>query len=171
MTVTGNHFVCTLPSPLGTFYIEGCTAGLTRCGWVETGSVNTCNDGVNNHPDENLSTLIDQSQEQFPAYFEGQLQHFDLPIAPSGTSFQQTVWQHLCNVPYGRTKSYGDIAKGLGKPSAARAVGAAIGRNPLAIIVPCHRIIGTNGALTGFASGLDRKRWLLELEETHAIKR
>lgn len=171
MTAAEQHFACTLPSPLGTFCIEGCTAGLTRCGWVETGSLETGNAGMNVHPNEHLLTLIEQSQQQFRAYFLGQLQQFDLPLAPRGTAFQQTVWQHLRDVPYGRTKSYGDIAKALGKPSAARAVGAAIGRNPVAIVVPCHRIIGANGALTGFASGLDRKRWLLALEEAPGIKR
>ena len=171
MTAAEDHFACTLSSPLGTFCIEGCIAGLTRCGWVATGSIETGNAGMADHPNENLRSLMEQSEQQFRAYFQGQLQHFDLPLAPKGSTFQHTVWQHLRDVPYGRTKSYGDIAKALGKPSAARAVGAAIGRNPLAIVVPCHRIIGADGALTGFASGLDRKRWLLALEEALGIKR
>ncbi|HEH9404426.1 methylated-DNA--[protein]-cysteine S-methyltransferase [Aeromonas sp. MR19] len=101
---------------------------------------------------------------EFDAYFAGRLQRFTLPLAANGTAFQQTVWQALCEIPYGETRSYGEIARVIGKPSASRAVGAANGRNPLSIIVPCHRVIGQNGSLTGYAGGLPIKQELLRLE-------
>ncbi|MBP0603162.1 methylated-DNA--[protein]-cysteine S-methyltransferase [Aeromonas sanarellii] len=101
---------------------------------------------------------------EFDAYFAGRLQRFTLPLAARGTAFQQAVWQALCDIPYGETRSYGDIARAIGKPSAVRAVGAANGRNPLSIIVPCHRVIGQNGSLTGYAGGLPIKQALLRLE-------
>ncbi|WP_439836698.1 methylated-DNA--[protein]-cysteine S-methyltransferase [Aeromonas enteropelogenes] len=101
---------------------------------------------------------------EFEAYFAGRLQRFTLPLAASGTEFQQAVWQALCDIPYGETRSYGDIARAIGKPNAMRAVGAANGRNPLSIIVPCHRVIGQNGSLTGYAGGLEMKKALLQLE-------
>ncbi|MBP8221372.1 MAG: methylated-DNA--[protein]-cysteine S-methyltransferase, partial [Aeromonadaceae bacterium] len=97
-------------------------------------------------------------------YFAGRLQRFTLPLAAHGTAFQQAVWQALCDIPYGETRSYGDIARAIGKPAAVRAVGAANGRNPLSIIVPCHRVIGQNGSLTGYAGGLPIKQQLLALE-------
>ncbi len=101
---------------------------------------------------------------EFEAYFAGRLQRFTLPLAARGTAFQQAVWRALCDIPYGETRSYGDIARAIGKPSAVRAVGAANGRNPLSIIIPCHRVIGQNGSLTGYAGGLPIKQALLTLE-------
>ncbi|MBA2075840.1 methylated-DNA--[protein]-cysteine S-methyltransferase [Aeromonas veronii] len=101
---------------------------------------------------------------EFDAYFAGRLQRFSLPLAARGTAFQQAVWQALCDIPYGETRSYSDIARTIGKPDAVRAVGAANGRNPLSIIVPCHRVIGQNGSLTGYAGGLEIKKTLLALE-------
>jgi methylated-DNA-[protein]-cysteine S-methyltransferase len=103
---------------------------------------------------------------QLADYFAGRRLGFDLPLAPVGTAFQQKVWLALREIPYGRTTTYGEIATGLGQPTASRAVGLANGRNPIAVIVPCHRVIGANGALTGFGGGLPRKRWLLEHERT-----
>lgn len=105
---------------------------------------------------------------QFEAYFAGRLQRFDLPLAARGTAFQQAVWQALCDIPYGETVSYLDIAQAIGNPKAMRAVGAANGQNPLSIIVPCHRVIGRNGNLTGYGGGLPIKRWLLALEQDHS---
>ncbi len=103
--------------------------------------------------------------EQFAAYFAGQLQRFDLPLAAKGTPFQQSVWRALCDIPYGETVSYLEIAQSIGNHKAVRAVGAANGRNPLSIIVPCHRVIGRSGQLTGYAGGIPIKRWLLALEQ------
>jgi len=102
--------------------------------------------------------------EQLEAYFEGALRAFDVPLAPSGTAFQRAVWEQLTRIPYGTVASYGAVAGRVGKPSASRAVGAANRSNPIAIIVPCHRVIGANGALTGYAGGVWRKEWLLKHE-------
>ena len=101
---------------------------------------------------------------QFAAYFAGELHTFDLPLSLHGTDFQCQVWRALAQIPYGQTRSYGQQAAGLGRPTAVRAVGAANGRNPLPIILPCHRVIGANGQLTGYAGGLERKCWLLAHE-------
>lgn len=104
------------------------------------------------------------AREQLAAYFAGALTTFDLPLAPGGTAFQQRVWAALRAIPYGETVSYRDIAQRIESPAAVRAVGAANGRNPIALIVPCHRVIGADGSLTGFGGGIDRKRWLLDHE-------
>ncbi|GGD78967.1 methylated-DNA--[protein]-cysteine S-methyltransferase [Lacimicrobium alkaliphilum] len=109
--------------------------------------------------------LLVQAREQLQQYFAGQRQAFSLPLAATGTEFQHQVWQALARIPYAQTASYGQIAESIGKPKAVRAVGAANGRNPLAIVVPCHRIIGKDGKLTGYAGGLERKAWLLALEQ------
>lgn len=101
---------------------------------------------------------------QLEAYFAGSLRDFDLPLAPEGTAFQRSVWEQLRLIPYGETVSYGELARRLGSPSASRAVGLANGRNPIAIVVPCHRVIGADGSLTGFGGGMAAKRTLLDLE-------
>ncbi|MFB0954113.1 MAG: methylated-DNA--[protein]-cysteine S-methyltransferase, partial [Aeromonadaceae bacterium] len=105
--------------------------------------------------------------EQFGAYFAGERHAFDLPLSQHGTEFQLQVWRALVQIPYGQTRSYADIAQTIGNPKAVRAVGATNGRNPLAIIIPCHRVIGQNGSLTGYAGGLAIKQFLLTLEQTH----
>jgi len=102
---------------------------------------------------------------QLAAYFEGTLKEFDLELAPQGTPFQLQVWEELQRIPYGETISYGELAQRMGNPSASRAVGAANGRNPIPIVIPCHRVIGAGGSLTGFGGGLATKRALLELEQ------
>jgi methylated-DNA-[protein]-cysteine S-methyltransferase len=102
---------------------------------------------------------------QLDAYFRGQLTSFDLPLALEGTQFQRCVWAALQSIPYGETISYGELARRIGQPSASRAVGLANGRNPVAIVVPCHRVIGADGSLTGYGGGMDRKRFLLALEQ------
>ncbi len=101
---------------------------------------------------------------QLEEYFAGERREFELDLAPSGTPFQLSVWRALCAIPYGETASYGEIAAAVGQPGAARAVGGANNRNPIAIIVPCHRVIGASGSLTGYGGGLPRKRQLLALE-------
>ncbi len=109
--------------------------------------------------------VFDKAAEQLGEYFAGARTEFDLPLAPRGTPFQLAVWAALAAIPYGRTVSYGDIAVALGKsPVASRAVGLANGRNPISIIVPCHRVIGADGSLTGYGWGVDRKQWLLRHE-------
>jgi methylated-DNA-[protein]-cysteine S-methyltransferase len=106
--------------------------------------------------------------EQLGAYFAGELVDFDMELDLRGTEFQRRVWQALLTIPYGETRSYGEIAEQIGAPGAARAVGLANGHNPIAIVVPCHRVIGASGSLTGYGGGLDRKRTLLELEKQRA---
>jgi methylated-DNA-[protein]-cysteine S-methyltransferase len=108
--------------------------------------------------------ILGPACDELVAYFHGQLQHFTVPFTQVGTPFQREVWAALCTIPYGERRSYAWLAKEIGRPRAVRAVGAANGRNPLAIIVPCHRVIGSSGALTGYAGGLDMKRWLLTHE-------
>ncbi len=104
---------------------------------------------------------------QLRAYFEGRLTAFQLPLAPRGTPFQVKVWRELCNIRYGETISYAELARRIGRPTASRAVGHSNGRNPISIVVPCHRVIGADNSLTGYAGGLDRKRALLEFEARH----
>lgn len=108
--------------------------------------------------------LAMQAAAQLSDYFAGRRRAFDLPLAAAGTPFQQDVWQALREIPYGATLSYGELARRIGRASAVRAAAAATARNPLAIVVPCHRVVGARGALTGFAGGLDAKRHLLQLE-------
>jgi methylated-DNA-[protein]-cysteine S-methyltransferase len=108
--------------------------------------------------------VLAEARRELLAYFDGTLREFRVPLAPNGTEFQRRVWTALTHIPYGTTISYADLARRLGNLMAVRAVGAANGRNPIPIIVPCHRVIGSDGSLTGFGGGLDRKRWLLHHE-------
>lgn len=107
-----------------------------------------------------------EAVQQIDEWFAGTRQSFDLALAPAGSEFQLKVWEALGQVPFGQTVSYAEVARAVGRPGAARACGHAIGRNPVAIVVPCHRVIGTGGALTGYAAGLHRKRWMLEHERS-----
>ncbi len=109
--------------------------------------------------------VIADARRQLDAYFAGKLRAFDLPLAPHGTEFQKRVWAALLKIPYGATRSYAQQAAAIGAPKAVRAVGLANGRNPLAIVIPCHRVIGANGSLTGYGGGMARKRLLLDLEQ------
>ena len=109
------------------------------------------------------TALIRRCKEQLEEYFKGERKVFDLPLAPKGTAFQQKVWKALLDIPYGETVTYGDVAKKLG--SSARAVGSAVGRNPISLILPCHRVVGAKKQLTGYAGGLERKQYLLALEK------
>ena len=111
---------------------------------------------------------FDAPRAQLAAYFAGELTDFDLPLAPQGSAFQLEVWAQLRRIPYGATISYGELAQRIGDPSASRAVGAANGRNPLPIVVPCHRVIGADGSLTGFGGGIATKKFLLEHEQRYA---
>ena len=115
--------------------------------------------------DSGESGILDRAEAQLSAYFRGELKEFDLPIRQNGTPFQLTVWNALKEIPYGETVSYGDIARAIGRPKACRAVGLANHNNPISIIVPCHRVVGSTGTLTGYGGGLEAKRWLLELEQ------
>ena len=114
---------------------------------------------------EEATPLLLEARWQLQEYFAGERKAFALPLAPAGTAFQKKVWAALREIPWGETRSYGDIARAIGKPTASRAVGMANGRNPLPVFIPCHRVIGTNGSITGYSGGLEKKRFLLRLEE------
>ncbi|GGW78724.1 methylated-DNA--[protein]-cysteine S-methyltransferase [Streptomyces caelestis] len=114
-------------------------------------------------------TLFAETEEQLKAYFAGELKEFTVELRLNGTPFQRSVWDQLHRIPYGETRTYGELADALGTPTASRAVGLANGRNPVSIIVPCHRVIGANGSLTGYGGGLERKQRLLDFERGAAL--
>jgi len=151
----------TMFSPVGELTLVASDAGLVAVLWE------------NDEPDRvRLGTMardgddpiLTAAVQQLHAYFSGELTRFTVPLDFRGTDFQKSVWAALLTIPFGETRSYGEIARQIGRPSASRAVGAANGRNPISIIAPCHRVIGSNGALTGFAGGLEAKALLLEME-------
>ncbi|HJU67340.1 MAG TPA: methylated-DNA--[protein]-cysteine S-methyltransferase [Gemmatimonadaceae bacterium] len=117
-----------------------------------------------------VDPILVETREQLDAYFDMRLTHFDLPLEPRGTDFQRRVWDSLKTIPFGETISYAELARRIDNPKAVRAVGAANGRNPLMIIVPCHRVIGADGSLTGFGGGIERKRWLLDHETRARVR-
>ncbi|MFP5356404.1 MAG: methylated-DNA--[protein]-cysteine S-methyltransferase [Gemmatimonadota bacterium] len=155
-------YYTTMPSPLGELLLTGDGRHLTGlymtphthgpergAGWVRDDAV--------------FADAVRQLQE----YFDGTRITFEIPLAPDGTEFQRKVWMALRDIPYAHTVSYGDVAREIGNPKGGRAVGLANGRNPISIIVPCHRVIGSNGALTGYGGGIERKQWLLAHEARH----
>lgn len=152
----------TIGSPIGTLTLAGRGGVLTNLRMVDQTY-------EPNRTDWSLEPSgFDDVVDQLGAYFAGELTDFDIELDLAGTEFQRRVWKALLTIPYGQTRSYGQIAEQIGAPGAARAVGLANGHNPIAIIVPCHRVIGANGSLTGFGGGLGRKRTLLELEKQKA---
>lgn len=155
-----------MPSPLGDVLLAATNRGLTGV-WFAQGQMHMPA-RTQWRTDDAHPTLLAAAQ-QLKAYFEGQRHSFDVPLYPMwGTVFQRAVWQALQHTAYGQTTTYANIALRIGNPKAVRAVGAAIGKNPHSILVPCHRVLGANGSLTGFAGGLERKRHLLLLEAKHA---
>ncbi len=148
-------------SPLGPIRIAGSGRAITVIGFP--GQKHDVAMQPDWHRDDDAPELA-AARSQLTEYFAGERRAFDLPLAPQGSEFQQGVWHALLRVGYGRTSTYGALARTLQRPAAARAVGSAVGRNPIAIVVPCHRIIGADGSLTGYAGGLDRKTRLLALE-------
>jgi methylated-DNA-[protein]-cysteine S-methyltransferase len=152
---------CRIETPLGTVRIVARGEAIAGI-WFDGQKYDAVPDAAW-HESPNDPLLRDAAR-QLREYFAGRRERFDLALAPQGTAFQKSVWREIAKVPAGRTASYGDLARRIGRPSAARAVGAAVGRNPLSVAVPCHRIVGSDGSLTGYAGGLDRKRALLALE-------
>jgi methylated-DNA-[protein]-cysteine S-methyltransferase len=144
--------VHSVETPIGPVWLEGDAAGLRAISFEGPPAARSDD------------PLLAEAESQLHAYFHGELERFELPLAPAGTDFQRRVWAALSEIPYGTTTSYSALAAAIGRPHACRAVGAANGRNPLAIVVPCHRVIGAGGALTGYGGGLERKRALLDLE-------
>lgn len=120
---------------------------------------------------EGLTPLLEEAARQLEEYFAGERREFSLPLAPRGTEFQLRVWAALRTIPYGETRTYGELATLVGNPKASRAVGGASHRNPLSILIPCHRVVGTSGKLTGYAGGLEAKGFLLNLEARHSAQR
>lgn len=153
-----------MDSPLGHLMLAGCDQGLRLISFPKRSEA-----GKPLPHWKSDQGMFMQAREQLKAYFDGGLQIFSVPLLLEGTVFQKTVWQALQNVPYGQLASYGDIAKTLGNPGAARAVGGANNANPIPIIVPCHRIIGADKSLTGFGGGLPTKKLLLDLEAKFAV--
>lgn len=152
----------TMPSPVGPLVIFADDSGLRAVLWPGEGFDSFGLDEA--HEDDTHPVLL-ETRRQLDEYFAGSRQTFDLPLAPQGTEFQHSAWRVLRGIPFGATISYGEQARRLGDPNKARAVGAANGRNPIPIIVPCHRVIGATGHLTGFAAGVDTKAWLLDHEQ------
>lgn len=148
-----------IPSPIGPLTLTAHSDALTR---LDFGAV----------PQEPLeeTPLLQEAARQLAAYFDGALQRFNLPLKPRGTAFQQQVWAALQGIPYGRRVTYSDIAQGVDNPKGVRAVGMANNRNPLPILIPCHRVVGKNGSLVGYGGGLAVKEYLLELETSRERK-
>jgi methylated-DNA-[protein]-cysteine S-methyltransferase len=144
-----------LSSPIGTMEVTVDDAGaVTKISFVDGTLADT------KDVDDACARAIRQLEE----YFRGARRRFRLPLAPEGTEFEHRVWAEVCRIPFGSTDTYGEIARRLRDPDAARAVGAANARNPIAIVIPCHRVVGTGGDLTGYAGGIERKKWLLDHE-------
>jgi methylated-DNA-[protein]-cysteine S-methyltransferase len=154
----------TMMTPVGTLTLVASRRGLRAVLWPDErdGRVPITARG---DAGPEAARVLDRAVNQLREYFAGERREFDLPLDPVGTEFQQHAWQVLRTIPYGHTISYGEQARRLGDPNKSRAVGAANGRNPLSIIVPCHRVVGSTGKLTGFAAGLDAKAWLLHHEQ------
>lgn len=155
-------YYCYIESPIGDLLLAGDDDALTMIGFPE-GPMRREPESDWTHNDKPFA----EATRQLTEYFAGERHEFDLPLRLNGTEFQLLVLDELQRIPYGETTSYGDIAKRIGRPKAVRAVGAANGRNPIPIVVPCHRVIGSGGALTGFGGGLDTKKALLQLEAEH----
>jgi len=147
-------YIAHYQSPIGTVEIEGTREGIAALDFVDRPQTG----------DVALPELLEGCVKQIDEYFSGQRKSFSLKLSLQGTEFQNTVWRRLMKIPYGQTYSYGVFAAMIGKPAACRAVGNANGKNPISIIIPCHRLIGSNGSLTGYGGGLWRKQWLLKHE-------
>lgn len=147
----------TVMTPLGLVYVGSDGDAVTEVYFTEepVNSSTSC-------------AVVDRALEQLKEYFAGERQHFDLPLAAEGTAFQQSVWSQLQAIPYGQLASYKDVAHAVDNPKGVRAVGMANNRNPISIVIPCHRVVGSNGSLTGYGGGLDKKEWLIALEKAHS---
>ncbi|WGK65747.1 methylated-DNA--[protein]-cysteine S-methyltransferase [Croceiramulus getboli] len=152
--MTDNQVSAIVDSPLGKVLLEGHAEGLTKVQFV----------AGNSAPTSALPEELQDGAIQLQEYFKGERRQFDLLLAPDGTDFQKQIWDLLQHIPYGKTESYLTLSKRYGDEKAIRAIAAANGRNPLAIVIPCHRVIGSDGSLTGYAGGLSRKQWLLDHE-------
>ena len=155
-----------MPSPIGKLKLVASDEGLAAILW-EKEKPNRVRLGTTT--EDKTHPVLLKTERQLKEYFDGKRKSFEIELDAVGTDFQKQVWEALLAIPFGETRSYGQLAKQLGNPSASRAVGAANGKNPIAIVVPCHRVIGSNGKLTGFAGGLDAKQHLLGLEDSAGL--
>lgn len=154
-----NLYELSMESPLGTLRLVADREALTGLYLPDHKGMPVLDArAASSHP------VLERARAELTAYFAGRRATFDLPLAMAGTPFQREVWAALVAIPFGETRTYADLAKQLGRPRAVRAVGAANGKNPISIVVPCHRVVGASGALTGYAGGVEAKRWLLEHE-------
>ena len=159
-----NSEVCIkkIESPIGEIFIKASPIGLEKVSFYAMDTFTSSS--------QNSREIADETGKQLLDYFEGKRKSFNLPLNLKGTEFQQRVWNELINIPFGKTSSYLQLSKTIGDPKAIRAVGTANGANPIAIIIPCHRVIGSDGSLTGYAGGIKKKRYLLDLEqENHQL--
>ncbi|MGA2213270.1 MAG: methylated-DNA--[protein]-cysteine S-methyltransferase [Bryobacteraceae bacterium] len=150
-----------MPSPVGKLLLVADEEGLLEIAFAEGRTAPVVDPAWTSG-----AGMLREPVRQLEAFFAGQLRDFDLPLKPRGTAFQQRVWKLLRAIPFGETISYGELARRAGNPAASRAVGLANGSNPIAIVIPCHRVIGSNGKLTGYGGGLKNKRWLIDFERS-----
>lgn len=155
-----------IDTPIGPLLVVGEGPALVRLAFARKGEPAEADPGW-----QRDDGSLREAMTQIRAYFEGALTAFDLPVAPSGTDFQRSVWSALRAIPYGETRSYAEVARAIGRPTACRAVGAANGANPIPLVIPCHRVLGSTGTLTGFGGGLPVKRFLLDHEASVAGRR
>jgi methylated-DNA-[protein]-cysteine S-methyltransferase len=160
-----------IDSPVGKLLLTVGAAGLTTVCFEPLDLHLTTKWLPDDRDGDNASATLTAATDQMAAYFAGERTTFDLPLSPMGTPFQHRVWNALRGIPFGESVTYGELARHIGAPNGARAVGAANGRNPLPIIVPCHRVIGADGSLTGFGGGVERKHWLLNHERSVLLAR
>ena len=151
----------TLATPIGDLILAASADGLTHVAHPGHSHADERGDGS-----AAASRIVETAADQLREYFAGTRTSFDVPLAPTGTVFRRSVWDALMGIPFGETTTYGELAARLGRPTASRAVGAANGANPISVIVPCHRVIGADGSLTGYAGGIGAKRLLLDLERS-----
>lgn len=157
---------CFVDSPIGRLMISSNGTALTG---LYMGAPST-SPGVDGWREDPAASPLREAARQLEEYFSGKRRQFDLPLHMHGTDFQRQVWNALTEIPFGETRTYGELARQIGNPAACRAVGLANGRNPIAVIVPCHRVIGADGSLTGFGGGLPRKAWLLRHETSGHLR-
>lgn len=160
MKILQAPFFSELDSPIGRLLLVGDDSSLQALYMLDHKHRLPVTDGC-----ERSDKVFHSVRQQLEQYFAGKLQAFDVPLAVEGSAFQKKVWQALLEIPFGVTESYGQLARRIGREKACRAVGLANGKNPISIIVPCHRVIGANGSLTGYGGGMERKKWLLEHEQ------
>lgn len=165
------YHMMSAPQPIGLLFLARTAKGLRYLEFMNRKSLKRM---IASRPDVGPDTVWEPSllelksiTEQLESYFLGTLREFEIPLDPVGSEFQVKVWGELSRIPFAETRTYGEIARAVGQPKAARAVGLANNHNPIAIVVPCHRVIGANGSLTGYGGGMNRKRWLLEHEARH----